>query len=209
MSLDCWQFLFGRWRPGWAGRDAGARSTAGSGWSGGRSHPRSPAGRQQFLSCSLAPLSPRGPSPTFPLKVEHSCKSKTNLLTSMTKVCKGNYFNDSHYNEEFSKQTHRLFSKQTHCKKFFIFWTFYGTWWFITIAFLIVITIVMHYKFHGQSLWNIFSSWKEKKTKYCALLMNAKCVFFLFSRLAATSRPKNERQIRTKNFWEGLSQYIT
>lgn len=80
------------------GRHAGACSTAGSGWSGGRSHLLSPAGRQQFLSCSFAPmsLSPRGPSPMFPLEVEPSCKSKTELLTLMTKVCKGNYFNDSH-----------------------------------------------------------------------------------------------------------------
>lgn len=101
------------WQMGsWVSRGAaGAHPTAGSGWSGGRSHPPNPAGRQQFLTLTPLFLSQCGPSPTFPLKAEHSCKSKTELLTSMTKVCKGNYFNDSHYNEEFSKQNHRLTGK--------------------------------------------------------------------------------------------------
>lgn len=102
------------WQMGsWMGREGGAHSAARSGCLPRRSHPLSPAGRQQLPSCSLTPLPLLHvvPSPMFPLNAEQSCKSKSELLTSMIKIFKGNYFNDSHYNETFVKQNHRLTGK--------------------------------------------------------------------------------------------------
>lgn len=102
------------WQRGsWMGREDGAHSGARSGCCQGRSHPPSPAGRQQLPSCSLPPLPlpHMVPSPTFPLKEKQSCKSKSELLTSMIKIFKGNYINGFHYNEIFADWNHRLTGK--------------------------------------------------------------------------------------------------
>lgn len=70
---------------------------------------RQAACRQQLLSCSFTPLPLlRGvPSPTFPLKPEHSCRSKSELLMLIIKTFKENYFSDLHYGEMIAKQNQR------------------------------------------------------------------------------------------------------